>query len=379
MQFDTKDKMLDASIPMCIADSIPVILFSLMILIMGPLLKSPLFWIGGGLMVMAGTFKVVWKFTIAIKHKYVAWLNAHFWGLLGPGLVLMITSLFINKTVNFNTVAYYFNVVPNRYFFLIALICWSILLILGITLDHSVKKYAWLKELVNIMGTGSLLLAAILVSYTYDYYTPEDEAFNYLESKYDIEVIKIDNGYFFDGPGTESAVVMYPGALVDNRAYAPLMIEFAKNGYDAFLCEMPMNLAMFGLNMADDLQKEYSYDHWYMAGHSLGGAMASSYVSKHLDQYDGILLLAAYSTKPLISDHFTVVSIYGENDTVLNKSKLSEYSANMPTNYFEYQIEGGNHAGFGMYGDQAGDSPATITSEEQIREAVRLFDSALHL
>lgn len=36
------------------------------------------------------------------------------------------------------------------------------------------------------------------------------------------------------------------------------------------------------------------YQHWYMAGHSMGGAMASQFAADHPDEVDGLILLGAY-------------------------------------------------------------------------------------
>ena len=36
-------------------------------------------------------------------------------------------------------------------------------------------------------------------------------------------------------------------------------------------------------------------------------------------------------------------------------------------------LEGGNHAGFGLYGRQDGDGTAAITSQEQMEQTAKLF------
>ena len=45
--------------------------------------------------------------------------------------------------------------------------------------------------------------------------------------------------------------------------------------------------------------------------------------------------------------------------------KYEEYKKHLPSDYCEFVIEGGNHAGFGSYGEQAGDGKASISREEQ--------------
>ena len=80
---------------------------------------------------------------------------------------------------------------------------------------------------------------------------------------------------------------------------------------------MPFDLAVLDANAADGLQDYFpEIKHWYMAGHSLGGAMAATYISKHNANFDGLILLAAYSTADLSQTPLKVISIYGSNDQV---------------------------------------------------------------
>ena len=107
-----------------------------------------------------------------------------------------------------------------------------------------------------------------------------------------------------------------------------------------------------------------------MAGHSLGGAMAAMYSAEHLDSLEGLILLGAYPTVPMQADGFSVLSIYGSEDLVLNKESFEQGRSFMPKEYTELCIEGGNHAQFGNYGVQKGDGTATLSPEEQQRQTV---------
>lgn len=62
--------------------------------------------------------------------------------------------------------------------------------------------------------------------------------------------------------------------------------------------------------------------HWYLAGHSLGGAMAGSYAAKHESEIAGLIFLAAYPTRELQT--LPVLSLYGSEDGVLNMEKYQE-------------------------------------------------------
>ncbi|MBP3544180.1 MAG: alpha/beta hydrolase, partial [Lachnospiraceae bacterium] len=133
------------------------------------------------------------------------------------------------------------------------------------------------------------------------------------------------------------------------------------------LLHMPGNLAVLDMNAADGILQEYpEIEEWYIGGHSLGGSMAASYIDKHADEFEGLVLLAAYSTADLTDDDLKVISIYGSEDKVLNLEKYEEYRENLPENLGEVIIQGGNHAQFGIYGAQEGDGAAVISNAEQI-------------
>lgn len=221
------------------------------------------------------------------------------------------------------------------------------------------------KKRVIIPVISSLFIVIVCIWYVNDYYHTDEDVQEYLQTKDSVLVTEMLNGLYLDGPGNETALIFYPGAKVEYTAYLPLLSNLADRGIDCFLIKMPCNLAFFGQNKAEKIMDSYEYDYWYLSGHSLGGAMAASYASGHLESLDGLVLLAAYPTKSLKSDSFSVLSIYGSEDGVLNMEKVEEGKSQMPADYMEICIEGGNHAQFGNYGEQKGDHAARISREEQ--------------
>jgi dienelactone hydrolase len=122
------------------------------------------------------------------------------------------------------------------------------------------------------------------------------------------------------------------------------------------------------VNAADGVEALFpDVSHWYIGGHSLGGSMAASYISKHTDDFSGLVLLGSYSTADLSGGAVDVLSLYGSEDGVMNKEKYEKYKKNLPTDLIEIKIDGGCHAYFGMYGEQDGDGTPTLSAEEQIR------------
>ena len=197
-----------------------------------------------------------------------------------------------------------------------------------------------------------------------------EQAMVYMNGSDTVKVTEIDTGYLFDGPGSKDAFIFYPGAKVDEKAYAELMTKIADQGVDCFLVAMPFHMAFMGKTKADDIIDEYAekgYEHWYIGGHSLGGAMAGIYASERGDKLDGLVMLASYSTGKL-DPGMKVMTVLATNDHIINMQDYEDNKKNLPESAQEITIQGGNHSQFGDYGDQRGDGQATISRDEQMEE-----------
>ena len=226
--------------------------------------------------------------------------------------------------------------------------------------------------------TVVLSCALIFYSYVSDYYEADIQAINEATKDSETDIYSIDDGVTVFKPyDAKVGVIFYPGGKVDSRAYAPLMDALASRGVLCVLIEMPFNLAVLDVNAADGIKDHFpQIESWYMAGHSLGGSMAASYLASHKADFEGIILLGAYSTSDLTDKR--VMSIYGSEDGVMNREKYDKYKTNLPSDFSEEVIAGGNHAGFGMYGIQEGDGSATITTVEQIEETADAILTFIH-
>lgn len=183
----------------------------------------------------------------------------------------------------------------------------------------------------------------------------------------------------FAPEGATVGVIFYPGGKVEHRAYIPLMAQLAKEGILCVLVEMPFRLAVFDADAASGVQSEYmQIDRWYIGGHSLGGSMAASYLKKHASDYEGLLLLASYATADLSETDLAVLSVCGSEDGVLSFDKYRKNLSNLPSDTTEAVIDGGCHAGFGMYGRQKGDGTPRISSAEQIKQTAAIVISWLN-
>ena len=242
-----------------------------------------------------------------------------------------------------------------------------------------IKKRMWPKRLGITFLILIVVACAGFYAYTSDYYHAGETATEMMSKLADSGQLQENESSIAVGdPQVQTGIILYPGAKVDPAAYVPLANEFAEKGYYCVIAKMPFNLAFFGTNKASELMDAApDIDSWWLAGHSLGGAMGASYASSHSSDLDGMILLAAYSTSDLSASDLSVISVYGSNDGVLNRGALEENASNLPETSITEVIEGGNHAGFGDYGPQEGDGESTIGAPVQWEETASLVDEVI--
>lgn len=225
------------------------------------------------------------------------------------------------------------------------------------------------KRILILITVVAVLFAACAI-YVSDYYHADMSAIEDMEfaSELSVESETWEDGTLvFTPEEAETGLIFYPGGKVEYLAYQPLMQAFAAEGILCVLVEMPFNLAVLDVDAANGIQEEFpEIEEWYIGGHSLGGSMAASYVADHTGEYEGLVLLASYSTAELADSGLNVISIYGSEDKVLNREKYEKNRSNLPADLTEYVIDGGCHAYFGVYGHQDGDGTPTISNQQQI-------------
>ena len=229
-------------------------------------------------------------------------------------------------------------------------------------------------KILLILLAMLLILTAAAAVYALDYYRADAQALAALRTDGEVRVAQTDYGWLFDGPSEENALIFYPGGKVEETAYAPLLHELAARGMDVCLVKMPLRLALLWPARAELPLAEHDYENWYIGGHSLGGVAASIYAAGHPGDLDGLVLLAAYPTKPL-DEALRVITVCGTEDGVIDAQKLAEAARYLPADALFCEIEGGNHAQFGSYGPQQGDGEAAIEPEEQWEQTAELLAS----
>ncbi|WP_426349996.1 alpha/beta fold hydrolase [Alloiococcus sp. CFN-8] len=226
------------------------------------------------------------------------------------------------------------------------------------------------KKIKRTLIIAFVIIAAAVLGfyiYTLDYYRANEEAQKVVSQEENSKFYKENNLYVFSPEEKNSTgIIFYPGGKVEASAYAPLMKELSDKGYMVVLVEMPFNLAVFDIKAAEEVMEEFpEIDNWYIAGHSLGGAMASSYAAEGPDKLQGVILLGAYPSSDLSDKDLSLLVLYGSEDEVLNRDAIEENKSNNPKDSEYIEIPGGNHAYFGSYGEQEGDGTASLTPEKQ--------------
>ncbi|MGE7887252.1 alpha/beta hydrolase [Bacillus cereus] len=230
----------------------------------------------------------------------------------------------------------------------------------------------WMKIVLYSL-LGILMVGGItFLTWSQFTYKPTKEALSLVGNKKDEENI------VFGQKDAKIGVVFYQGAKVEVESYSYLGEALAKDGHFVVMPKLPLNLAILGTNVVDSVIEKYpEVQKWYVAGHSMGGAMISRYAFQHEEKVDGIILLGSYPADDFSTKLIPMLSIYGEVDGLATVEKIKNSIKLMSKNATMHMIKGGNHANFGMYGEQKGDNASLITPKAQQDETVKVIEQWL--
>ena len=234
----------------------------------------------------------------------------------------------------------------------------------------SIKKILW--------GILALVLVGLFLwGVTWAIYArpPLPEAVEALDSD-DLVTVTKEPWITFSPAKTSptTGLIFYPGGRVDPRAYASLARAIASEGYLVVIPEMPINMAVFNPNVADEIINYFpNINHWALAGHSVGGTMAVQYTDRHPDTFEGLAIWASYPANSSdISDlDIPVISIYGSREVTVTDTSVGERAHLLPEDTRYIRIEGGDHHQFGSYEINPDDHLATISRESQHQQIIQ--------
>lgn len=199
--------------------------------------------------------------------------------------------------------------------------------------------------------------------------------------------------YYSSKTAPVNAFLFIPGGLVDPYVYECWIdrLAGAQPNVAMVLVKFPSNLAIANMGKVMKITEGLDhFAHWVVGGHSLGGVVTATVVHKNSDFFDGALMLASWSREStdLSGWQGTMLSIYASEDLITTKEEVENNRRFLPPGsqleppfYFPeernhtyyYLVEGGNHSGFGCYGQQKGDGEALISPTEQQDEMITLL------
>ena len=167
------------------------------------------------------------------------------------------------------------------------------------------------------------------------------------------------------GVASGTGLVFIPGAKVDPYAYMYKLSEIVEStGATIVITKPTLNLAFFDQRpLATFTADAPGVDRWFVGGHSLGGVRACMLADD--PAVSGLVLFGSYCANDLTESGLEVLSIAGSRDGLSTPEKIADARGELPDDAVFVEIEGLNHAGFGDYGVQPGDNPATIPTEQQ--------------
>lgn len=171
-------------------------------------------------------------------------------------------------------------------------------------------------------------------------------------------------------PERQSAGVAFiPGALVDPRAYIPVLAPLVQAGYPVYIAKPALGIAFLTPGVMARAEAAFpDVTEWVVAGHSLGGAVGSQQAAQ--DGAAGLILLASYPIGDLSGSGLAVLSVSGSNDGLTTPDNVAASRDDLPAESVFVVIGGGAHAYFGSYGAQSGDGTPAISREQAQRETV---------
>ena len=187
---------------------------------------------------------------------------------------------------------------------------------------------------------------------------PGPDALRALELIKSNTAVEVDYGdWFVIRPAAvlpAAGLIIYPGAHSAVRGYVNVMTRVAEAGYLVVTPKMPLGYAFLAPDRAEDIYAAYpEIKHWFLAGHSLGGAMAGRYAHNNGDKLSGLIFLDSYPPESSSLEDSSVPTLLihrakpdGELPQIY-KVKKSLY----PPSAEWVPVLGGDH---GQFGDNVG-------------------------
>jgi len=239
--------------------------------------------------------------------------------------------------------------------------------------------------------TVGLGAAAIFIGWSLLAYRASGAAKDAWQSGNGVSVVDDGDGIRHMTPAAANAsgahLIFFPGALVDPRAYGPLLRAVVNAGFPVTLVELPRRAAFGG---AESLELERRVEralggagdaaHVVVGGHSRGGVVASAVAARHGTAIGGLVLIGTSHPRDvdLSTLQIPVRKIVGTRDGLASRAEVEANAALLPPQTKWTWIEGGNHSQFGWYGFQPLDHRPRINAAEQRAQMIEQVIALMH-
>lgn len=243
------------------------------------------------------------------------------------------------------------------------------------------RRRRWVTRGLTALGVVLVALVVAVAVWLATPYAVEPAAWDEALARDDVEIAERDGDWWLSPAegDPDVGVVFYPGARVRPEAYVPTWAPIvAEADVVVAIPEMPLNLAVLDRDRAASLvaappvDAAAALDRWHVGGHSMGGAMAASWLGTDpAVAVEGLVLWASFSTGGAgleAREDLEVLSVAGSRDGLATLEDIEERRDLLPPDADLQTVEGMNHAQFGRYGDQWRDQRPAITDAQAQRE-----------
>ncbi len=144
-------------------DAVPVVLFSISMLLIADSFGSMLFIAGSVLCTASGVLKVMWKTIAAASGRDIRVLSIQMRFLMPSGFILIIAGLISGMSMDLlGSILDSVSSFPACLFFIMTAICMLMMAVFSVKLDQSSERSNWIEELTNAAAQLSFLIGVVL-------------------------------------------------------------------------------------------------------------------------------------------------------------------------------------------------------------------------
>jgi Alpha/beta hydrolase family len=190
-----------------------------------------------------------------------------------------------------------------------------------------------------------------------------------------VDAFHVDDAYWAWIPQKSAknvGLIYYTHLFYDERAYSRIMQKMAEAKYPSFLLDIPWSMSFLTPFRGDLVLRDYpEIEYWVVAGHAVGGSMASLFAQRR--RVKGVEGLALFGAQPfpLFNDQsltdIKAISIWGNRDGITPRIKWEDGRKWLPQNAKFREVDGANHSQMARLQVEFvnNDNPAALTRDQQ--------------